>query len=205
MSNVWLYHQVSCDIQTSLVAQMVKICLQCRRHRSIPGLRRFPGGGHSNPLLYSCLENPIDRGPWQATVHGVAKSQTPLKQLSARTHTHTRTGQQELCTQLWTQTSLTSAVLIYSIQNHWRRKKREREWRIHTSTKCLGLEMLHNISRAGPLVRISHTNLPKWKAKSFHMPRKKRGVVDEVRNTHFYHRSKERHFTASLNSKYKRC
>ena len=121
------------------------------------------------------------------------------------THTHTRTGQQELCTQSWTQTSLNSAVLIYNIQNHWCRKKREREWRTHTSTKCLELEMLHNTSRAGPLVRISHTNLPKWKAKSFHMPTKKRVVVDEVRNTHFYHRSKERHFTASLNSKYKRC
>ena len=42
----------------------------------IPGLRRFPGGGNSNPLQYSCLENPMDRGAWQATVHGVAKSQT---------------------------------------------------------------------------------------------------------------------------------
>ena len=33
-----------------------------------------PGGGHGNPLQYSCLENPMDRGSWQATVHGVAKS-----------------------------------------------------------------------------------------------------------------------------------
>ena len=40
----------------------------------IPGLRRFPGGGNSNPLQYSCLENPMDRGAWQATVHGVAES-----------------------------------------------------------------------------------------------------------------------------------
>ena len=32
---------------------------------SIPGLGRFPGGGHSNPLQYSCLENPVDRGAWQ--------------------------------------------------------------------------------------------------------------------------------------------
>jgi len=36
------------------------------------------GGGHSNPLQYSCLENPMDRGAWWATVHGVAKSQTRL-------------------------------------------------------------------------------------------------------------------------------
>ena len=46
---------------------------------SIPGVGRFPGGGHGNPLQYSCLENPMDRGPWWATLHGVAKSQTKLK------------------------------------------------------------------------------------------------------------------------------
>ena len=39
---------------------------------SIPGSRRSPGGGHSNPLQYSCLENPMDGGAWWATVHGVA-------------------------------------------------------------------------------------------------------------------------------------
>ena len=49
---------------------------------SIPGLGRSPGGGHGNPLQYSCLENPIDRGAWQATVHGVAKSQTGLSNLA---------------------------------------------------------------------------------------------------------------------------
>ena len=42
----------------------------------IPGLGRSPGGGHGNPLQYSCLENPMDRGAWQAAVHGVAKSWT---------------------------------------------------------------------------------------------------------------------------------
>ena len=36
---------------------------------SIPGLGRSPGGGHGNPLQYPCLENPLDRGAWQATVH----------------------------------------------------------------------------------------------------------------------------------------
>ena len=43
---------------------------------SIPGTGRSPGGGHSNPPQYSCLENPMDRGAWQATVHKVAQSQT---------------------------------------------------------------------------------------------------------------------------------
>ena len=42
----------------------------------IPGLQRSPGGGHGNPLQYSCLENPMDRRAWGATVQGVSKSQT---------------------------------------------------------------------------------------------------------------------------------
>ena len=41
---------------------------------SIPGSGRSPGGGHGNPLQYSCLENPIDRGAWQPIVHGVTES-----------------------------------------------------------------------------------------------------------------------------------
>ena len=40
----------------------------------IPGLGRSPGEGHGNPLQYSCLENPMDRGAWWATDHGVTKS-----------------------------------------------------------------------------------------------------------------------------------
>ena len=52
---------------------------------SIPGLGRSPEGGHGNPLQYSCLENPMDRGAWQATVHRVVKSQTRLKRLSTDT------------------------------------------------------------------------------------------------------------------------
>ena len=40
---------------------------------SIPGLRRSPGEGNGNPLQYSCLENPMDRAAWQATVHGIAE------------------------------------------------------------------------------------------------------------------------------------
>ena len=46
---------------------------------SIPGLGRSPGEGNGNPLQYSCLENPMDRGAWRATVHGVAKSWTQLR------------------------------------------------------------------------------------------------------------------------------
>ena len=52
---------------------------------SIPGLGRSPGVENGNPLQLSCLENSMDRGAWPATVHGVAKSPTPLSM-----HTHTR-------------------------------------------------------------------------------------------------------------------
>ena len=48
----------------------------------IPGLGRSPGGGHSNALQYSCPDNPLDRGAWQATVHRFGKSWTRLKPLS---------------------------------------------------------------------------------------------------------------------------
>ena len=49
---------------------------------SVLGWGRSPGGGHGNPLQYSCLENPMDRGAWWATVHAAAKSWTQLKRLS---------------------------------------------------------------------------------------------------------------------------
>ena len=49
---------------------------------SIPGFERSLGGGHSTQLQYCCLENPMDGGAWQATVHRVMKGQTGLKQLS---------------------------------------------------------------------------------------------------------------------------
>ena len=50
---------------------------QCRRRRdvgSVRGSRRSPGGGNGNPVQYSCLANPLDRGIWRATAHGVTKS-----------------------------------------------------------------------------------------------------------------------------------
>ena len=55
----------------------------------ISGPERYPGVGNGNPLQYSCLENSMDRGAWQATVHGVAKSQTPL---CTHAHIHSSSG-----------------------------------------------------------------------------------------------------------------
>ena len=57
-----------------------------RGEGSTPGSERSPGGGHDNPLQYSCLENPTGRGAWWAKVYRVAKSRTQLKRLS----THAR-------------------------------------------------------------------------------------------------------------------
>ena len=54
-----------------------------RDAHSIPGLRRSPGEGNGNPLQYSCLENPTDRGAWWAPVHRVSQNGTRLKQLAA--------------------------------------------------------------------------------------------------------------------------
>ena len=54
---------------------------------SIPGSGGYTGEGHGNPLQYSCLENPMDRGPWWATVHRIIKSQTWLRQLSIQNTT----------------------------------------------------------------------------------------------------------------------
>ena len=56
----------------------------------VPGSGRSPGVGNGNPLQYSCLENIMYRGVWQAIVHGVAKS---CAQLSTHTHTHTHNNQ----------------------------------------------------------------------------------------------------------------
>ena len=65
---------------------------------SIPELGRSPGGGHSNPLQDSCLENPMDAWAWQGTVHGVTKTWTQLKRLSRHWRTLiNNTDNQNLC------------------------------------------------------------------------------------------------------------
>ena len=68
-------------IRASQVLNGKEFTYQCKRCGFHPGSGRSPRGGNGNPLQYSCLENSMDRGAWQAAVHGVAKSQTCLKRL----------------------------------------------------------------------------------------------------------------------------
>ena len=81
--NLGFYEQAS---QVALVRNLPASAGDIRDMDSISGSGRSPAGGHSNPLQYSCLENPMDRGAWQATVHRFAKSGTQLKWLNRHTH-----------------------------------------------------------------------------------------------------------------------
>ena len=77
MRRLKVNRKVSLLLRASLIAQLVKNPpASAGDAGSVPGLGRSPGGGHGNPLQYSCLENPMDRGALWVTVHGVAKSQT---------------------------------------------------------------------------------------------------------------------------------
>ena len=67
----------------AVVKNLAVSATDTRNAGSIPGSGRSPGGVHGNPLQYSCLENPMDRGAWWATVHMVTKSQTRLKGLNS--------------------------------------------------------------------------------------------------------------------------
>ena len=68
---------------------------------SIPGLVRSSGGGHGNPLQYSRLKNPMDRGSWQAIVHRITESATTGQLTLTLTHTHTHTHTQGPDLQKW--------------------------------------------------------------------------------------------------------
>ena len=91
-------------------------CRRCKRHRFDPWSGRFPGVGNGSPLQ-SCLGNPMDRGAWRATVHGVVKSWT--HRACAHTHTHTHT-----CNDSWVYSCyfcsfdrLCKALLLFRIYN----------------------------------------------------------------------------------------
>ena len=83
-----LYTSMHIHTWTSLVAQTVKrLAYNAGDLGSIPGSGRSSGEGNGTPLQYSCLENPMERGAWWATVHGIAKSRTRLSDFTSL-HTH---------------------------------------------------------------------------------------------------------------------
>ena len=83
---IWFPRLVAGAFQVALVVKNPPANAGDLRDSSwIPGLGIFPGEGHGNPLQYSCLENPMDRGAEWATVHRITKSQTQLKGLSKHT------------------------------------------------------------------------------------------------------------------------
>ena len=76
---VYLESYNLCGTQVALVVKNLPANAQDLRDAgSVPGSGRSPGEGNGNPLQYSCLENPMDRGTWRVTVHRVTKSQTRL-------------------------------------------------------------------------------------------------------------------------------
>ena len=85
---------------------------------SNPGLGRSPREENINPLQYSCLEYPMDRGAWRATIHGVTKSQTWLKQLSMHPRTMSYLSRAQKLPPLWVWPHLVSPrISIYSQLN----------------------------------------------------------------------------------------
>ena len=79
-SIIWICYNLHNHSWASQVALVVKnlpaYAGDIRDVVLLPGSGRSPGGGHGNPPQYSCLQNSMNRGAWQAMVHGVAKSQT---------------------------------------------------------------------------------------------------------------------------------
>ena len=86
-----------------------------REASSIPGLGRCPGEGNSNPLQYSCLENPRDRGAWRAIVHGATKSWTQLSKWTQHNNKTTCV----MSDTAWGTETLTNALLFGPAQFLW--------------------------------------------------------------------------------------
>ena len=99
----FMYESLARASQVALVVKNPPANAGGRRDAgSIPGSGRSPGEGHGNPLWYPCLENPMDRGAWRATVHRVTKSQTQLSvHVCACTHTQANQTDQKEMVSFW--------------------------------------------------------------------------------------------------------
>ena len=77
------FHTVNCSPQLQCPGGLANLpAVQEQQKMWVGSSSRSPGGGHDNPLQFSCLENLMNRGPWHATVHRIEKSQTRLKPLN---------------------------------------------------------------------------------------------------------------------------
>ena len=98
---------------------------------SIPGSERSPGEGNSNPLQYSCLENPMDRGAWWATVHGVAKSRTWLSDFTSTSQKLQSSGQILRSRQTrWLETTQHTKTKQFWLSDNYKTRK---FWKIRVS------------------------------------------------------------------------
>ena len=94
----WYIYKKWCITHPAPVLKNLSVSVEDARDvDSIPGSGRWPGGGHGNPFQHSCLEDPMDRGAWWATVHRVTKSWTWLKHLS----THARRNETRSYAETW--------------------------------------------------------------------------------------------------------
>ena len=86
---LWLLSPGFAPCISSMLEEAYTLVGVIRDTGSVLGLGRSPGRGHGYPLRYCCIKNPMDRGAWWATVHGVSKNWTWLKLISMHAHTHT--------------------------------------------------------------------------------------------------------------------
>ena len=86
---------IQCSVMALVVKNLPPRARDVRDVGSIPGLGRSPGRGHGNPLQYSCLENSMDRGAWQAAVDSVTKSWTDATEVAWHNTQHSNTQGQE--------------------------------------------------------------------------------------------------------------
>ena len=102
IKNIWeLNESVGFSDRASVMNQPANQYRRHKRRGSILGLGRTSGKGNGNSLQYSCLVNPMDRGAWWATVHGVAKSRTWLKRLSSAQWINRKLSQENLRENEW--------------------------------------------------------------------------------------------------------
>ena len=106
---------------------------------SIPGSGRYPGEANGDPLQYSCLENPMDRGVWQAVVHEIAKSWTLLKQLYAPTSNAEEAEVERFYEDLQDLLELTPQKDVLFIIGDWNAKVGSQETPGVTGKLCLGI------------------------------------------------------------------